>query len=148
MENPPALSNSGDGERQAAFTGGARRSPMQFHCMIYFDPKQVFDGSEASNAVLAQSGPFDAEITASGHKVLGQPLNLPATAKTVQVRDGKTVTTDGPFMETKEMLGGLIVIEAADMDEALSVAARIPFAQLGHVEVRPAINYSQPRPVL
>lgn len=121
---------------------------MRFHCMIYFDPRQVFDGSAVSNAVLAQSGPFDAEITASGHKVLGQPLNLPSSAKTVRVRDGQVTATDGPFMETKEMLGGFILIEAADMDEALAVAARIPFAQLGHIEVRPAIDYSQPRPVL
>lgn len=121
---------------------------MRYHCMIYFDPRQVFDGSPESNAILAQTGPFDAEITASGHMVMGLPLNLPASAVTVQVRDGKTTTVDGPFMETKEMLGGLIVIEAADLDEALGVAARIPFAQLGHIEVRPAIDYSQPRPVL
>ena len=121
---------------------------MRFHCMIYFDPRQAFDGSPESNAILARTGPFDAEITASGHLVMGLPLNLPASAVTLQVRDGKTSTTDGPFIETKEMLGGLIVIEAAEMDEALAIAARIPFAQMGHIEVRPAIDFSQPRPVL
>jgi hypothetical protein len=73
---------------------------------------------------------------------------MPQEAITVQVRDGKMSTTDGPFMETREMLGGLVVIEARDLNEALRIAAGMPHARLGHVEVRPAIDFSKPRPKL
>ena len=66
----------------------------------------------------------------------------------MRVRDGKTSTTDGPFMETREMLGGLIVIEARDLNEAVQIAAEMPYAKLGAIEVRPAIDYSKPRPKL
>ena len=121
---------------------------MQYHCLIYFDPQQVFNGSAESNAVLAEIGAHDADLKAKGHFVMSQPLNLPKEAITVHVRDGKTSTTDGPFMETREMLGGLIVIEAHDLNEAVRIAAGIPFARLGHIEVRPAIDYSSPRPRL
>ena len=121
---------------------------MRYHCMIYFDPKKVFNDSPESNAVLAETGPYDDKLKADGRHVMSQPLNLPSEAITVRVRDGKTTTTDGPFMETREMLGGLIVIEARDLNEAVQVAAGIPFARLGAIEVRPAIDYSKPRPKL
>jgi len=121
---------------------------MRYHCLIYFDPKTVFNGSPESNAVLASVGAHDRALEASGHMVLSEALNMPQSAITVQVRDGKVSTTDGPFMETKEMLGGIIVIEAHDQDEALKIAAEIPFAKLGHIEVRPAIDFSGPRPEL
>ena len=75
------------------------------------------------------------------------PLNLPSEAVTVTARDGKVSTTDGPFMETKEMLGGLMVIEARDLNEAIRIAGECPHAKLGTVEVRPAIDFSKPRPV-
>jgi hypothetical protein len=64
------------------------------------------------------------------------------------MRDGKMSATDGPFMETKEMLGGLVVIEARDLNDALRIAASMPHARLGHIEVRPVIDYSSPRPKL
>ena len=67
---------------------------------------------------------------------------------TLKVRDGKMSTTDGPYMETKEMLGGLIVIEARDLNEAARIAGGIPYAKLGSIEVRPLVDYSQPRPIL
>jgi hypothetical protein len=121
---------------------------MRYHCMIYFDPKKAFNDSPESNAMLAESGPYEARLKANGHHVMSQPLNLPSEAITVRVRDGKTTTTDGPFMETREMLGGLIVIEARDLNEAVQVAAGIPFAKLGAIEVRPEIDYSKPRPKL
>ena len=121
---------------------------MQYHCLVYFDPRQAFDGSPQSNALLDEVGPTIDRLTRSGHLLMFQPLNLPQEAITVHVRDGKVSTADGPFMETKEMLGGLMLIEARDLNEALQIAAGIPHARLGHVEVRPAIDFGKPRPVL
>ena len=121
---------------------------MRYHCLIYFDPQKMFSGSPEANAVLAAVGPHDADLKARGHLILSEALNMPREAITVQVRDGETSTTDGPFMETKEMLGGILLIEARDLNEAVSIAAGIPFARLGHVEVRPAIDFSKPRPQL
>jgi hypothetical protein len=66
----------------------------------------------------------------------------------VQVRDGKMSANDGPFMETKEMLGGFIIIEARDLNEAVQIAAGIPLARLGFIEVRPVVDFSKPRPQL
>jgi hypothetical protein len=119
---------------------------MQYHCMVYFDPKVVFKDSPQANAVLAAVGPHEAQMKAKGQLVAAYPLNMPHEAITVQVRDGKISTTDGPFMETKEMLGGMVVIEARDLNEAVQIAAGMPHALLGHIEVRPAIDFSKPRP--
>lgn len=121
---------------------------MRYVCLIYFDPKKVFDESPESKAILAGVGPYNAELEASGHRVTGEALMLPEHAMTVQVRDGKMSATDGPFVETKEMLAGFIVIDARDLNEAVQIAARDPFARVGHVEVRPVVDYSRPRPVL
>ena len=121
---------------------------MRYVCLIYFDPHQVFNGSPEAEAVLAELGPHAAELKASGHLVMGQPLTLPQEAMTVKVRDGKMSATDGPFMETKEMLGGFTLIEARDLNEAVQVAGRHPYAKLGFIEVRPVVDYSKPRPRL
>jgi hypothetical protein len=121
---------------------------MQYHLMIYFDPKEVFSGSQEANALLAEIGPHSAELQSSGVLVAAYPLNLPKEAITVSARGGKTSTTDGPFMEAREMLGGLVVIEARDLNDALRIAAGMPHAKMGHIEVRPAIDYSKPRPQL
>jgi hypothetical protein len=121
---------------------------MRYVCLIYFDPKKVFDGSPESKAVLAAVGPHGEALKANGQLVFAQTLALPAEAMTVQVRDGKISATDGPFMETKEMLGGLTVIEAPDLTAAVQLAAGIPFAQLGSIEVRPVPDFTKPRPKL
>ena len=121
---------------------------MQYVCLIYFDPKKVFNQSPEANAVLGASGPHDAELKASGHLLMAQALTLPNEAVTVQVRDGKVSATDGPFMETKEMLGGFILIEARDLNQAVRIAAGIPLAKLGSIEVRPVVDFSKPRPKL
>lgn len=120
---------------------------MRYVCLIYFDPKKLFDQSAESEAVLAAVGPHDRELAASGRLVGSEALELPESAVTVRVRDGKMSTTDGPFMETKEMLGGFLLIEARDLNEAVQIASRVPFASVGHVEVRPVVDFSQPRPV-
>jgi len=119
---------------------------MQYHCLIYFDPKDAFNGSPESNQVLADIGPFSAKLKADGHLVAEFPLNLPSEAITVKQRDGKVSTIDGPFMETKEMLGGIVIIEARDMNEAIRIMGDCPHARLGNVEIRPAIDFSKPRP--
>jgi hypothetical protein len=142
------MSNPGGAERQAAFAAPTEEPRMRYHCMIFFDPQEVFNDSPESNAILAELGAHEAKLRASGHFVTSEPLNLPREAVTVRVRDGKTSRTDGPFMETREMLGGLVVIEARDLDEAVRVAADMPHAKLGAIEVRPAIDYSKPRPKL
>jgi hypothetical protein len=121
---------------------------MRYACLVYFDPEKVFNGSAEANAVLADVGPHGAELQASGHLVTAEALKLPKDAMTVRVRDGKMSATDGPFMETKEVLGGLIVIEARDLNEAVQIGARIPFARLGSIEVRPVVDLREPRPIL
>jgi hypothetical protein len=121
---------------------------MQYVCLIYFDAKAVFDQSPEANAVLAQVGPHNEELKASGHFVMAQALMLPTEAITVRVRDGKMSATDGPFMETKEILGGFVLLEARDLNEAVRLASGMPFAKLGSVEVRPVVDYSKPRPRL
>jgi hypothetical protein len=121
---------------------------MRYACLIYFDPEKVFDQSPEGEAVLRDVGPHNAELARSGHLVEAHALKLPRAAMTVQVRDGKMSATDGPFMETKEMLGGFMLIEARDLNEAVRIAGGIPFARLGSVEVRPLVDFSEPRPKL
>ncbi len=121
---------------------------MRYACLVYFDPAKVFDRSDAADAVLRDSGPYNEELRASGHLVMDQALQLPHQAMTVQMRDGKMSAVDGPFMETKEVLGGFLMIEARDLNEALRIAAGIPLARLGSIEVRPVVDYSKPRPNL
>jgi hypothetical protein len=99
-------------------------------------------------AVLRDSGPYNDELRASGHLVMDQALKLPDQAMTVRVRDGKMSAVDGPFMETKEVLGGFVLIEARDLNEAVQIAAGIPLAKLGSIEVRPIVDFSEPRPKL
>ncbi len=121
---------------------------MHYACLIYFDPKKAFNQSEEAEAVLRDSMDPKSEIRTSGHLVSEGPLQLPEEAVTLQVRDGKMSTTDGPFLETKEMLGGFVVIDARDLNEAVRVAATIPLARIGFVEVRPFVDFSKPRPKL
>ena len=121
---------------------------MRYACLVYFDPQKVFAQSPEAEAVLGDTGAYNNELTAKGHMVMDQALQLPDQAMTVQVRDGKMSATDGPFMETKEMLGGFIIIEARDLNEAVQIAAGIPLARLGFIEVRPVVDFSKPRPQL
>jgi hypothetical protein len=122
---------------------------MRYVCLVYFDPKTVFGGGVEARVILdRESGAYDKELSASGHMVAAEALQLPDQAMTVRVRDGKMSATDGPFMETKEVLGGFIMIEARDLNEAVRIAAGIPLAKLGAIEVRPVVDFSQPRPQL
>jgi hypothetical protein len=111
---------------------------MKYLLLIYEDEKRFAKGFDESE--FAEYGAFgkkNAAAIAAGHAL--QPT---ASGKTVRVRDGKTMTTDGPFAETKEQLGGFYLIEAKSIDEAASLATAIPAARYGCVEVRPIMVFS------
>jgi hypothetical protein len=117
---------------------------MQYICLIYGD-EQSFQGmgDEDRNQVMADYMAFTESIGKSGNLVAGDALQPTTTATTVRVRNGETLVTDGPFAETKEQLGGYYVIDAKDADEALAIAARIPGAQHGSIEVRPVVVFEE-----
>ena len=116
---------------------------MRYLCLIYDAESNLTAMSKAEwDGMMAEYGAFTAEIKASGHYVSGDALKPVASATTVRVRNGKVYTTDGPFAETKEQLGGYYLIEARDLNDAISVAARIPSAKIGSIEVRPIETFS------
>jgi hypothetical protein len=118
---------------------------MQYLLMIYGNEAQWDKlGSPERDAVLKEYQEFTKSIVQSGHYLGGNELNTTSTTTTVRVRDRKQVVTDGPFAETKEQLGGYYLIEAKDLDDALAVAARIPSARWGSIEVRPIIPHEMP----
>jgi hypothetical protein len=115
---------------------------MQYLQLIYGDEANWANMSEeTSGAMLAEYGKFSADVAASGNLLGGEALQPVHTATTVRVREGKTLMSDGPFAETREQLGGYYLIEAKDIDEAAKIAARIPDARLGCVEIRPIMKY-------
>ena len=107
---------------------------MQYLLLIYADEK--VERADAAT-IMADYGAFTQGIIQSGQFKAADRLRPVADATTVRVRDGKTLTTDGPFAETREQLGGYYLIEAKDLDEAISVAAKAPTARHGSIEVRP-----------
>ena len=115
---------------------------MQYICLIYSDESIQQDMTpEESGAYFQDYMDFTQAIVASGNFKAGDALHPVATATSVRVRDGKVLTTDGPFAETKEALGGFYLVEAADLDEAVAIAARIPTAKHGTIEVRPVMVF-------
>ncbi len=116
---------------------------MQYLLLIYAseaDQRAVPDS--AMGELLAEYGAFTQSIVASGAFKAGDRLQPTSSATTVRVRDGRTLMTDGPFAETREQLGGYYLVEAETLDEATAIAARIPGARQGSVEVRPVFAYS------
>jgi hypothetical protein len=117
---------------------------MKYLCLIYEDEKAWESLPPAeTEAVMGEYFRFTDEIRKNGKYVAGEALQPTATATTVRVRNGKVSTTDGPFAETKEQLGGFYLIEAKDLNDAIQVASRIPSARFGSIEVRPVIDFSQ-----
>ena len=111
---------------------------MKYLCLFYIEearvgalPKTEFD------ALVDEHMAYDEELRKSGHFIVSAPLEPARTAMTVRVRNGKLSTTDGPFAETKEQLGGFDLIEARDLNDAIRIAAGFPPARFGTVEVRP-----------
>lgn len=108
---------------------------MKYLCLVYSDEKTLYtlpDSPRDEECVA-----YDAGLRASGHCLASEALQPVHTATTVRVRGGKTTVTDGPFAETKEQLAGFYLLDAKDLDEALQLAAKIPAARVGSVEVRP-----------
>ncbi len=117
---------------------------MQYMCLIYTDERAWQDMSEEDqNPLSGDYFAFTESIQKSGNMLAGDALQPTSTATTVRVRDGEALVTDGPFAETKEQLGGYYLIEAKDADEALEIAARIPGASHGSIEVRPVMVFDQ-----
>ena len=114
---------------------------MKYLCMVYFEEKTLHALTQSEDAALtAESLAYDEELRRSDHFVVAEALQPVETATTMRIRNGKMSTTDGPFAETKEQLGGFILIEARDLNEAIQLAARIPLARLGTIEVRPIME--------
>ena len=97
-------------------------------------------GQAALHAAMNEAVQLTHELHAKGQYLLASPLHPVATASSVRVRDGKRLLTDGPFAETREVLGGFYLLDVKDMDEAIAIAARHPGARHGGVEVRPVLE--------
>ena len=111
---------------------------MKYMLLIYTDENAWTD--DERQKCFAESTELTHELDARGQYVAAAPLQPVATATSVRVREGKRVVTDGPFAETREQLGGYFLVEARDFNEAIAIAARIPGARKGTVEVRPVLE--------
>ena len=115
---------------------------MQYVLLIYDTEPTEEVPADKMSAELAGYDAFSQHLRDRGAMLAGEALQPTATATTVRVADGRTMTTDGPFAETKETLGGFYMVEAADLDEAIAYAAMIPGARHGSIEVRPIWDYA------
>ncbi len=104
---------------------------MKYLCLVYSEEERLGELSDAECYDVSES------LRRSGHRIAAEALHPVSTATTVRVRNGSVSITDGPFAETKEQLAGFYLIDATDLDDALRVAAKIPAARVGCVEVRP-----------
>ena len=119
---------------------------MKYLLLIYGNEAKWASRSEEERGRSYQEYmDFTNDIYRTKHYIAGEALQPIATATTVRVHDGKTVATDGPFAETREQLGGFYMVEAKDLDEAIALAARIPGARLGSIEVRPIMATPPPQ---
>ena len=111
---------------------------MKYICLVYLVEKELMAMSKTeADACTDESLACDDALRTSGHLVLAHALQPVETATTVRVRNGKLWATDGPFAATREQLGGFVLIEARDLNDAIQVAARLPLARHGCIEVRP-----------
>jgi len=117
---------------------------MKFLCLICSEPPVEAISEGEMQRRFAAYTEFNDGLRKSGHYLGCNRLQPADTAVTVRVRDGKLMTTDGPFAETKEQLGGYYLVDAKDLDEAIALAARIPAARTGSIEVRPIRNVPRP----
>ena len=111
---------------------------MKYACLVYLVEKDMMAMSKKeADACTEESLAYDDDLRKAGHFVVAHALQPVEAATTIRVRNGKLSATDGPFAETKEQLGGFILIEARDLNEAIQVASKIPMARHGSIEVRP-----------
>jgi hypothetical protein len=114
---------------------------MKYALLIYAAEKEWTEKSkEEQGSIYNEYWNYSIELKNSGRMVSCEPLDPTSTATTIRVRDGKTIPTDGPFADTKEQLGGIYVIDAKDLDEAIEWASKIPDARTGSIEIRPLMN--------
>ncbi|WP_414519117.1 YciI family protein [Nostoc sp. PCC 9305] len=111
---------------------------MKYLLLIYLE-ENALSQTEREHCYL-ESAQLAQQLNSKGQYLATAPLHPVATATSVRVRDGKPLITDGPFAETREQLGGFFLINAQDLDEAIAIAARIPGARVGTVEIRPVIE--------
>jgi hypothetical protein len=131
---PPAAGRLTDVGDHPDATGGV----MKYVCLVYLVERdmEAMTPREA-DACVDESLAYDDDLRKVGHLIEAHALQPVATATTIRMRNGKVSATDGPFAETKEQLGGFLLIEARDLNDAIQVAARIPLARRGSIEVRP-----------
>jgi hypothetical protein len=115
---------------------------MQYLVLIYSEEPTAPPDQAQIGQVMAEYNAYSQMLRDRGAFVGGEALQPTSTATTVRVRDGQTMTTDGPFAETKEALGGYYLIEAKDLDEALKLGGACPGAKYGSIEVRPIVDFS------
>jgi hypothetical protein len=113
---------------------------MKYMLLVYGD-ETILD-EPARQACYAESKELAHDLKANGQFLATSPLHLTATATSVRVREGKRLVTDGPFAETREQLGGYYLVDVKDLDEAISIAGRIPGARIGTIEIRPVMELS------
>src|SRR5512134_2023161 len=118
---------------------------MKYLCLVYHDEEKLNAmPKDAMDALVDEHLDYDDVLRRSGHFIVADALESVRTATTVRVRNGKVSMTDGPFAETKEQLAGFFLINAKDLNEAIQVAAKIPCANRGAVEVRPIETLEKP----
>jgi hypothetical protein len=118
---------------------------LRYLCLIYSDESQwAAMSKEETEKVLGEYFAFTDQIRASGNLLGGDSLLPTTSATTVRIRKGKMSTSDGPYAETKEQLGGYYLIQATDLNQAIQIAARIPGARHGAIEVRPIEEFDAP----
>jgi hypothetical protein len=122
---------------------------MKYLCLAYYDVKKFAELSPAElDAIVSRCPPLDRALRESGHLIAQASLGSPDATSAIRPRSGKPAVTDGPFIETKEQVGGFFIIEARDLNEAIRVASKHPAATLGEavgwgIEVRPIEGYEQ-----
>lgn len=122
---------------------------MKYLALVYYDEKDIYSRPQSEwDALNRECIECGDRLRASGHMLGGDALLSVATATTVRVRNGKVITTDGPFAETKEQLAGFYLLEARDLNEAIQLAGKIPPARYGSVEVRPVRSLEPPFAVI
>src|SRR5579885_1409389 len=112
--------------------------PVQYMLLIYLDENSLSE-TEREHC-YRDSAQFAQHLSTTGQYRLAAPLHPTSTATSVRVREGKRMVTDGPFAETREQLGGYYLVDAKDLEEAIAIAARIPGARKGTIEIRPVVE--------
>lgn len=110
---------------------------MKYMLLVYYNEQAMSDAEREQ--CYGESAQLSRDLSAEGKFLDASPLQLIATATSVRVRNGKKTVTDGPFAETHEQLGGYYLVDASDLDEAINIAARIPVAKVGTIEIRPVL---------